>query len=62
MKQCPHLYFIGCQKEFGTRVIQGPDGQMVRLISVPSFSETREVILVDSETLDISRVKISAST
>ncbi|KAK0651846.1 DNA polymerase alpha/epsilon subunit B-domain-containing protein [Cercophora newfieldiana] len=59
MKECPHLYFVGCQPEFGTRVIQGPDGQMVRLIAVPSFAATREVVLVDTETLDISRVKIA---
>ncbi|KAK0752039.1 DNA polymerase alpha/epsilon subunit B-domain-containing protein [Schizothecium vesticola] len=59
MKECPHLYFIGSQPEFGTRVIHGPDGQAVRLISVPSFSKTREIVLVDAETLDVSRVKIS---
>ncbi|KAK0626556.1 DNA polymerase alpha/epsilon subunit B-domain-containing protein [Immersiella caudata] len=59
MKKCPHLYFVGCQPEFGTRVIQGPDGQMVRLIAVPSFAATREIILVDTETLDVSRVKIA---
>lgn len=60
MKQCPHLYFVGCQPEFGTKVIQGPDGQSMRLVAVPSFATTREVVLVDSETLDVSRVKITA--
>ena len=59
MKECPHLYFVGSQPKFGTRLIRGPDGQTVRLISVPSFSRRREIILVDAETLDISRVKIS---
>lgn len=59
MKECPHLYFVGSQPEFGTRVAYGPDGQTVRLISVPSFSKTREIVLVDAETLDVSRVKIS---
>ncbi|KAK3685948.1 DNA polymerase alpha/epsilon subunit B-domain-containing protein [Podospora appendiculata] len=59
MKECPHLYFVGCQPEFGTKVIQGPDGQMVRLIAVPSFSATRELVLVDSETLDVTRIKIA---
>ncbi|KAK5656304.1 hypothetical protein OQA88_4684 [Cercophora sp. LCS_1] len=59
MKDCPHLYFVGSQPEFGTNVIQGPDNQMVRLIAVPSFSATQEVVLVDTETLDVSRVKIS---
>lgn len=60
MKQCPHLYFVGCQPQFGTKIIQGPDGQIVRLIAVPSFAETREIVLVDSETLDVSKIKISA--
>lgn len=59
MKECPHLYFVGSQPEFGTRVVYGADGQTVRLISVPSFSKTREIVLVDVETLDVSRVKIS---
>lgn len=61
MKECPHVYFAGCQPEFGTRVISGPNGQTVRLIALPSFSESKEIILVDSETLEVSRVKISAS-
>ncbi len=60
MKSCPHLYFVGCQPEFGTKIIQGPEGQMTRLVAVPSFSKTREVLLVDTETLDISKVRISA--
>ncbi|KAI1074149.1 DNA polymerase alpha/epsilon subunit B-domain-containing protein [Whalleya microplaca] len=60
MQTCPHLYFVGCQPEFGTKVIQGPDGQTVRLIAVPSFSATQEVVLVDSETLHVTKVKIAA--
>lgn len=61
IKECPHVYFVGCQPEFGTRVISGPQGQAVRLIAVPSFSESREVVFVDSETLEVSRVKITTS-
>ncbi|KAI0883306.1 DNA polymerase alpha/epsilon subunit B-domain-containing protein [Annulohypoxylon maeteangense] len=60
MQTCPHLYFVGCQPEFGTKVIQGPDGQVVRLVAVPSFSATQEVVLIDTETLDVSKVKIVA--
>ncbi|KAI3323210.1 DNA polymerase alpha/epsilon subunit B-domain-containing protein [Xylariaceae sp. AK1471] len=60
MQACPHLYFVGCQPEFGTKVIQGEDGQVVRLIAVPSFSATREIVLVDIETLDVSKIKITA--
>ncbi|KAI1375209.1 DNA polymerase alpha/epsilon subunit B-domain-containing protein [Hypoxylon crocopeplum] len=60
MQTCPHLYFVGCQPEFGTKVIPGPDGQAVRLIAVPSFSATQEIVLVDTETLDVTKVKIAA--
>jgi DNA polymerase delta subunit 2 len=60
MKECPHLYFVGCQPEFGTKIIEGPQGQMVRLILVPSFAATKEIVLVDTETLDVSKVKIIA--
>ncbi|KAK4164897.1 DNA polymerase alpha/epsilon subunit B-domain-containing protein [Cladorrhinum sp. PSN259] len=60
MKECPHLYFVGSQPEFGTKVIEGSEGQMVRLIMVPSFAETKEIVLVDTETLDVTRVKINA--
>ncbi|KAK4104867.1 hypothetical protein N658DRAFT_521432 [Parathielavia hyrcaniae] len=60
LKECPHLYFVGCQPTFGTKLIEGPQGQSVRLISVPSFAATKEIVLVDPETLDVSRVKISA--
>ncbi|KAI1342119.1 DNA polymerase alpha/epsilon subunit B-domain-containing protein [Xylariaceae sp. FL0016] len=60
MQTCPHLYFVGCQPSFGTKVIEGPDGQAVRLVAVPNFSTTQEIVLVDTETLDVSKLKISA--
>lgn len=61
MNDCPHVYFVGCQPEFGTKVITGPEGQAVRLIAVPAFSESKEIVLLDTETLEVSRIKISAS-
>ncbi|KAK4229839.1 DNA polymerase alpha/epsilon subunit B-domain-containing protein [Podospora fimiseda] len=59
MKECPHIYFAGSQPEFGTKIIEGPEGQNVRLIMVPSFAQTKEIVLVDTETLDVTRVKIN---
>jgi DNA polymerase delta subunit 2 len=59
LKDCPHLYFAGNQPEFGTKVIHGPEGQSVRLITVPSFAATKEIVLVDTETLEVSKVQIS---
>ena len=59
MNSCPHVFFAGTQPKFDTAVIEGPDGQVVRLIAIPRFAETGEIVLVDSETLETSLVKIT---
>ena len=51
IEQCPHVFFVGNQPKFDTAVIEGPAGQQVRLISIPRFSETGELVLLDAETL-----------
>jgi len=51
MKECPHVYFVGNQPKFESTVIEGPVGQQVRVIAVPKFHETGEVVVVDMETL-----------
>lgn len=61
LQKSPHLYFVGCQPEFGTRLIHGPGGEATRLITVPSFSETKEIVLVDMETLEVSKIKIEVA-
>jgi DNA polymerase delta subunit 2 len=61
LNSCPHLFFVGSQPKFDTASIEGPDGQTVRLIAVPRFSETGEIVLVDSETLEASVIKFSVS-
>ncbi|PBP25139.1 DNA polymerase alpha/epsilon subunit B [Diplocarpon rosae] len=59
MNDCPHLFFIGSQPKFDTAEIEGPDGQRVRLIAVPKFADTGELVLVDAESLEASVVKIA---
>ncbi|KAF5573152.1 DNA polymerase delta subunit 2 [Fusarium pseudoanthophilum] len=61
MQTCPHLYFVGNQPHFSTKVIHGPEGQSLRLVTVPSFAETKELVLIDTETLEVERVKISTT-
>ncbi|KAK4561045.1 DNA polymerase delta small subunit Cdc1 [Recurvomyces mirabilis] len=51
LKECPHVYIVGNQPKFETVVIEGPVGQQVRLVAVPRFKETGELVLLDCETL-----------
>lgn len=40
----------------------GDDGQKVRVISIPKFSETGEIVLVNTSTLESEVIKFSAGT
>ena len=58
IQQTPHVFFTGCQPRFETKLIDGDAGEEVRLIAIPRFKETGELILVDLETLAVEVVKI----
>lgn len=55
---CPHVYFAGNQPQFSTRFVAGPNGQRVRLITVPSFSETSTIVIVDLKDLSCFPITI----
>ncbi len=57
IEQCPHVFFVGNQPRFDTTVVDGPGDQQVRLITIPRFHETGELVLVDAETLEVELVK-----
>ncbi len=57
IQECPHVFFVGNQPNYETAIIEGPQGQSVRLIAVPKFKETGEVLLLDLDTLDVEMVK-----
>ncbi|GAA5922117.1 DNA-directed DNA polymerase delta subunit POL31 [Sporobolomyces koalae] len=72
LSQLPHVYFIGNQPKFETRLIEKPfqgengkvaadedqsTGKQVRIVLVPKFNETGQVVLVNSETLEVKVVK-----
>lgn len=57
IEECPHVFFVGNQPRFDTTVIEGPAGQKVRLIALPRFHRTGELVLLDSETLEVEIVK-----
>ncbi|KIV94538.1 hypothetical protein PV10_02294 [Exophiala mesophila] len=57
LEACPHVFFVGNQPKFETTVIDGPGGAQVRLIAIPKFSESGELVLVDAETLEVELIK-----
>jgi DNA polymerase delta subunit 2 len=57
LSDCPHVYIVGNQPNFETTMIEGPDGQTVRLIAVPQFKETGELVLLDLNDLSTEVVK-----
>ncbi|CAI4545508.1 AAC_collapsed_G0030090.mRNA.1.CDS.1 [Saccharomyces cerevisiae] len=53
----PHVYIVANQPYFGTRVVE-IGGKNIKIISVPEFSSTEMIILLDLETLEAETVKI----
>jgi len=58
MAHTPHVYFIGNQPRFETTVVKQEDGQKTRVILLPKFVETGEVILLNPVTLAVKSVRI----
>ncbi|KAI8336635.1 DNA polymerase alpha/epsilon subunit B-domain-containing protein [Chlamydoabsidia padenii] len=52
LKECPHIYFIGNQPQFETRLVEGPNKQKVRVVLVPSFAHTGDIALINLSTLE----------
>jgi hypothetical protein len=43
----PHIYFAANQSSYDTRLVEGHDGQLCRLVCVPSFATTRTIVLIN---------------
>ncbi|EFN88256.1 DNA polymerase delta small subunit [Harpegnathos saltator] len=51
MTECPDIYFAGNMNTYDSRLVEGDEGQMVRLVCVPKFSETKTAVLVNLQDL-----------
>ncbi|PHT39844.1 DNA polymerase delta small subunit [Capsicum baccatum] len=47
VETCPHVYFVGNQDKYESRLIKGSEGQMVMLICIPRFAETGVTVMLN---------------
>ena len=59
LDECPHVYFIGNQPQFDTSILEGEDKQKVRIVMVPSFSQTGTIVLVNVSTLECTSMSFN---
>ncbi|XP_057983686.1 DNA polymerase delta small subunit [Malania oleifera] len=52
IEDCPHVYFVGNQDKYETRLFKGSEGQLVRLICIPRFSETAVAVVLNLRNLE----------
>ncbi|XP_032673792.1 DNA polymerase delta small subunit-like [Odontomachus brunneus] len=56
MTECPDVYFAGNMDAYDSKLVEGDEGQMIRLICVPRFSETKTAVLVNLQDLTTQSV------
>ncbi|KAK6199282.1 DNA polymerase delta small subunit [Scheffersomyces amazonensis] len=56
-KKTPHIYFVGNQAEYGSEILEF-DGGQIRIISVPKFEDSGQVVIVDLDTLSTEVITV----
>lgn len=65
LRHTPDLYVVGCQPEFATRLVRGDENdgdageelRRCRVVLVPQFKSSGELVLVNMRNLDVKCVK-----
>lgn len=60
LEETPHVYFVGNQPKFESKIVS-LDDFTVRLISIPRFDLTGEVVLMDTSTLECEVIQLASS-
>lgn len=58
LSETPHVYFVGNQPNFETKTMQLEQGMNVKLIAIPTFSETAQIVLLDTDTLETEVISL----
>ena len=58
LNETPHVYFVGNQPKYETKTLEIDHGMKVKLIAIPTFSETGQFVLLDTNTLETEIVSL----
>ncbi|KAG0495233.1 hypothetical protein HPP92_006227 [Vanilla planifolia] len=59
LESCPHVYYVGNQEKFETRLLQGPENHLVRLICIPRFCESGVAVMLNLKNLECHTLCLS---
>ncbi|KAK9122657.1 hypothetical protein Sjap_012259 [Stephania japonica] len=59
MESCPHVYFVGNQNKYESRLLKGSEGQIVRLICIPKFCKTGVAVALNLRNLECHTLSFS---
>ncbi len=58
--EMPHIYFAGNQEKFETKLlVDDKERKICRLVSVPVFSKTHSIVLVNLRNLDAFEISFN---
>ncbi|KAK8935982.1 DNA polymerase delta small subunit [Platanthera zijinensis] len=60
IETCPNVYFVGNQDKYETRLLQGPENQLVRLICIPRFCESGVTVMLNLRDFKCHALSFSA--
>ncbi|KAI6673833.1 hypothetical protein NL676_001739 [Syzygium grande] len=61
IESCPHVYFVGNQDKYETQMLEGSEGQLVRLICIPKFCETGTAVVLNLRNLECHTLTFGTS-
>jgi DNA polymerase delta subunit 2 len=60
LTETPHVYFVGNQPQYEEKLVTFDRDVKVKLITIPKFSETGQIVILDTKTLETEVITIDA--
>ncbi|KAL9940769.1 hypothetical protein V8E36_000257 [Tilletia maclaganii] len=61
IREAPDIFFVGNQPAFATSLYENPDGHRTRVVLLPRFSATGDVVLLNLHTLECNLVNVGSA-